>query len=78
MGVQHATPQGSGLAMEIPSYARTCVVVHPSVGGEEREESKHSFGTPSFQELAGLFDLGRETFLIWKSQFIFARQNLVR
>ena len=37
-----------------------------------------SFAGSSFQKVAGLVDLGRETFLIWKGEFVFARQNLIR
>ena len=37
-----------------------------------------SFAGSSFQNFAGLVDLGCETFLIWKGEFVFARQNLIR
>jgi len=37
-----------------------------------------SFAGSSFQKVAGLFDLGGETFLIWKGELVFARQNLIR
>jgi hypothetical protein len=45
--------------------------------GEQRSEggSKSAAGS-SFQKVAGLFDFCGETFLIWKGEFVFARQNL--
>jgi hypothetical protein len=47
-------------------------------GDQRSEGGLKSLADSSFQKVAGLFDFCGETFLIWKGEFVFARQNLVR